>query len=227
VKTELLIERLTQNSGPIRPLAAPWLRALTWVAVCVPYVTFIAFAFGFRSDLAAKTFEIRFGVEQAAALATGFTAAVSAFALVVPGRSKMYFFLPLFPLAIWLGSIGVGCFVDLSHAQPHDIRFHADWFCLPGITLVGFLPGALIISMLWRGAPLFPHKSTALAGLAAAGIGDFGFRLFHPEDSGLIVLAWQMGTVFALAGIVSLGGQYLLNWRRTVQSKTLKSVQSP
>lgn len=213
MRTDSLIDKLSANADPVQPLPAPWQRATFWIAASLPYVVLVAFAFGFRSDLAAKIFDMRFAAEQLAALATGFTSAAAAFALVVPGTSKRYFLLPVLPLTFWLGSVGVGCFLDLSHSKFHDVTFHADWLCVPGITLVGLLPGILIVSMLWRGAPLFPHKSTALAGLAAAGIGDFGFRLFHPEDAGLVVLAWQMGTVFLLTGIAAWAGKYLLTWR--------------
>ncbi len=213
MRTDSLIDKLSANTTPVQPLPAPWQRATFWIAASLPYVVLVAFAFGFRDDLAAKIFDPRFATEQIAALATGFTSAAAAFALVVPGTSKKYFLLPVLPLTFWLGSVGVGCFLDLSHSKFHSVTFHADWLCVPGITLAGLLPGILIVSMLWRGAPLFPHKSTALAGLAAAGLGDFGFRLFHPEDAGLVVLAWQMGTVFLLTGIAAWAGKYLLTWR--------------
>ena len=224
MKTESLIDRLSGNAVPVRPLPDPWRRAMLWAVASLPYLVLIAFAFGFRTDLSTKIFEPRFVVEQLAALATGFTAAVAAFALVVPGRSKRYFLLPILPLTIWLGSVGFSCFQELSHSDVRSVTFHADWLCLPGIVLSGLLPGVLIVFMLWRGAPLFPYKSAALAGLAAAGLGDFGFRLFHPEDAGFIVLAWHMGTVLILTGLAASSGKYILNWRRVAGTKSLKPM---
>jgi len=70
--------------------------------------------------------------------------------------------------------------------------------------------------MLRRGAPLTPHITSALGGLAAAGLGNFGLRLFHSQDASLMVLVWQVGTVFILTIMLAWAGQYLLNWRSIV-----------
>jgi hypothetical protein len=70
--------------------------------------------------------------------------------------------------------------------------------------------------MLRRGAPLTPRATTALGGLAAAGLGDFGLRLFHPQDASLMVLVWQVGTVFTLTAMAAWAGHYLLNWRSMI-----------
>jgi hypothetical protein len=67
--------------------------------------------------------------------------------------------------------------------------------------------------MLRRGAPLTPKITTALGGLAAAGLGNFGLRLFHPQDSSLMVLVWQMGSVLLLTLLCGMAGRLLLRWR--------------
>src|SRR5258705_12549819 len=51
---------------------------------------------------------VRLAVEQTAILATALTAAISAFAILIPGQTENYF-LPLIPLAVWLASLGQGC----------------------------------------------------------------------------------------------------------------------
>lgn len=62
-----------------------------------------------------------------------------------------------------------------------------------------------------RGVPLMPCTTVALAGLAAAGIGNFGLRLFHPQDASLMVLVWQFGSVVVLAMLAGCAGRYILN----------------
>jgi hypothetical protein len=52
--------------------------------------------------------------------------------------------------------------------------------------------------------------------LAAAGLGSFGLRLFHVEDAGLMILVWQVGTVFLLTAMAAGAGRYLLNWRSII-----------
>jgi hypothetical protein len=38
-------------------------------------------------------------------------------------------------------------------------------------------------------------------------------RLFHPQDASLMVLVWQVGTVFVLTTVAGSTGRLLLDWR--------------
>jgi hypothetical protein len=211
--TNALIERLAAGSKPFRPLSNPWKRTAIWFAISIPYVFLVVLLMSPRGDILEKLSEGRFLIEQFAAIATAVTAAIAAFASIVPGYSRKYLMLPVLPLLAWLGTLGVGCLLDFSHHGIYGTTFHADWFCIPGIVIVGVVPGLAIVLMLKRGAPLTPAMSTALAGLAAAGLGDFGLRLFHPEDAGLVVLVWQFGTVFGLSLLAGWAGRHILSWR--------------
>ena len=57
-----------------------------------------------------------------------------------------------------------------------------------------------------------PCTTVALGGLAAAGLGNFGLRLFHPQDASLMVLFWQFGSVAALTALGALSGRRFLRW---------------
>jgi hypothetical protein len=198
---------------PVRPLARPWIRTADWLLVAIPYV-----ALSPRADLISKASEWRYVIEQLAALATGITAATAAFATVIPGYDRKFLFFPALPLAVWLGSLGEGCVEDWIHFGPDGLSLLPDWFCFPAIVLVGAVPAIAIAVMLRRGAPLSPHTTTALGGLAAAGLGNFGLRLFHSQDASLMVLVWQVGTVFILTAMAAWAGHYLLNWRSIIGS---------
>lgn len=217
--TNSLIQQLATTSKPTRPLSNPWARMAVWLAISVPYILLVVLVMSPRGDILEKLGDSRFLIEQVAALATGISAAVAAFASTIPGYNKRYLLLPVFPFAVWLGTLGVGCLLDFSHHGLNGTTFHADWFCIPGIVIVGAIPGLAIALMLKRGAPLTPALSTALAGLAAAGIGDFGLRLFHPEDTGLVVLVWQFGTVFIISLLAGWSGQYFLSWRSRIAAE--------
>jgi hypothetical protein len=171
-----------------------------------------------RADLISKASEWRYVIEQLAALATGITAATAAFATVIPGYDRKFLFFPALPLAVWLGSLGEGCVEDWIHFGPDGLSLLPDWFCFPAIVLVGAVPAIAMAVMLRRGAPLSPHTTTALGGLAAAGLGNFGLRLFHSQDASLMVLVWQVGTVFILTAMAAWAGHYLLNWRSIIGS---------
>jgi hypothetical protein len=216
IDTEKLIERLAAAVEPVRPLARPWIRTAAWLLVAIPYVALVVFVVSPRADLVLKASEWRYAIEQLAALATGITAATAAFATVVPGYDRKFLFLPALPLAIWLGSLGDGCVEDWIHLGPDGLSLQPDWFCFPAIVLVGAVPAIAMAVMLRRGAPLSPHTTTALGGLAAAGLGNFGLRLFHSQDASLMVLVWQVGTVFVLTAMAAWAGHYLLNWRSII-----------
>jgi hypothetical protein len=214
--TEKLIERLAEAVEPVRPLSRPWARTAAWLLAAIPYVALVVLAVSPRADLLAKASEWRYLVEQLAALATGIAAAAAAFATTIPGYDRRILFLPALPLAIWLGSLGEGCVQDWIQFGPDGLSLRPDWFCFPAIVLVGAVPAIAMAIMLRRGAPLTPHITTALGGLAAAGLGNFGLRLFHSQDASLMVLVWQVGTVFILTAFAAWAGQYLLNWRSIV-----------
>jgi hypothetical protein len=216
IDTEKLIERLAATVEPVRPLARPWIRTAAWLLVAIPYVALVVFVVSPRADLVSKASDWRYVIEQFAALATGITAATAAFATVIPGYDRKFLFLPALPLAIWLGSLGDGCVEDWIHLGSDGVSLRPDWFCFPAIVLVGAVPAIAMAVMLRRGAPLSPHTTTALGGLAAAGLGNFGLRLFHSQDASLMVLVWQVGTVLVLAAMAAWAGQYLLNWRSII-----------
>ena len=216
--TRKLIEHLAEVVEPVRPLPRPWVRTAAWLLVAIPYVALVVFVVSPRGDLTSKALEWRYVIEQLAALATGMTAATAAFATVVPGYDRKFLFLPVLPVAIWLGSLGQGCVQDWIHFGPDGLSLQPDWFCFPAIVLVGAVPAIAMAVMLRRGAPLTPHITTALGGLAAAGLGNFGLRLFHSQDASLMVLVWQVGTVFILTATAAWAGRYLLDWRSIVGS---------
>jgi len=210
-ETQKVMGRLIDNLTPVKRLPSPSLRAAAWLALGIPYVALVVLVMSPRSNLAAKLADAHFMIEQIAALITGLAAAVAAFATIIPGYDRRIAWLPFAPLAVWLASLGEGCLQIL--AADGFRNFASDWFCLPAIILVGTVPAIAMAVMLRRGAPLTPKITTALGGLAAAGLGNFGLRLFHPQDSSLMVLVWQMGSVLLLTLLCGMAGRLLLRWR--------------
>src|SRR5262245_23800947 len=218
METDRLIEQLSDGVAPVRRLRNPWIRTAGWFALAVPYIAVVVLAMSPRDDLPAKLSDWRFLVEEIAALATGLTAAVAALAATVPGQSRRFLWLPALPLAVWLGSLGLGCLQSWVQSGPDGLTLRPDWGCFPAIVLVGLVPAIAMAIMLRRGAPLMPTITVALGGLAAAGLGDFGVRLFHASDASLMVLVWQLGTVAVLTAMAGCVGRYVLHWRGVVGS---------
>ena len=214
--TDRLIEQLAGKADRVRRLAVPWVRTAVWFAIAAPYVALIVVMMAPRGDLSVKLSDFRFLLEQAAALSTGIAAAAAAFASIIPGYDRRIALLPLAPLSVWLASLGEGCVQAWMRDGAGGLSFTSDFVCIPAIALVGTLPALAMAVMLRKGAPLRPHVSAALGGLAAAGLGNFGLRLFHHQDASLMVLVWQMGTVFMLTMLIGSAGRLLLDWRPLV-----------
>lgn len=211
--TEQLIRQLAESASPLRPLAQPYIRAAAWLALSISYIAVVLLVMAPRHDLSSKLFESLFIVEQFAALATGITAAVAAFATVVPGPNRRWTMLPLLPLAVWLGSLGPDCVHELMQFGLQGLPLQHNLWCFPFIVLLGSMPAIAMAVMLRRGAPLTPHLTAALGGLAAAGLGNVGVRLIHPEDVTVMLLVWHVGGVMALSALAGSTGHYFLNWR--------------
>ena len=210
--TDSLVAHLAQ-AARVAPLAPPAVRLAGWLAVSLPYVAIVVWAMSPRADLDIKLAEPWFLIEQLAALGTGLTAGLAAFASVVPGFDRRWLLLPLVPLAVWLGTLTLGCLRSVIEFGPHGLALHADWACFPAIVMIGLVPAIALAVMLRRGAPLHPHLTTGLGGLAAAGLGDAGLRLFHAQDASVMVLVWQIGSVFILTALAAWAGRLLLDWR--------------
>lgn len=216
VQTDELIQKLAAGARPVRPLPSPWARVALWLSIAIPYVALVVIVISPRADLLTKLTDARYLIEQSAALLTGIAAAIAAFVSTIPGYDRKMLLLPLPPLAVWLGSLGEGCLKAIWQLGLMGLSLQPDWFCLPAIMLVGAMPAVAMMIMLRRGAPLSPYLSAGFGALAAAGLGNFGLRLFHPQDASLMVLAWQFGSVFILTVLGGCGGRVLLNWRSLV-----------
>ncbi|SMF84026.1 hypothetical protein SAMN06265365_1663 [Tistlia consotensis] len=211
--TDDVIRKIAGQASPVRPLPSPWLRAMLWLVVALCYAGVMVLMMSPRPDLTEVLARPEFQIEQLAALATAFTAAVAALSGTIPGRGRWMLLLPLAPLALWLGSVAWSSAPDWTGSGLQDVMLRPDWMCFPAIVAVGALPACLLVSMLRRGAPLTPCTTVGLGVLAAAAIGDVGLRFFHVQDVRLMILAWQLGSVAVLVALASCMGRYLFKWR--------------
>jgi len=213
MRTDDLIERLARDARPVRPLPAPHRRAAAWLLVALPFMVAVVLVISPRPDLMDQLAAPRYLMEQFAALATAVAAAVAAFAAVVPGIDRRLIWLPALPGAAWVASLGLGCVRDWLALGSEGLRVTPDPECLLYIAMIGSVPAVALVAMLRRGAPVAPRLALFMAALAAAAVGNFGLRLFHTQDAGLMVLIWQFGSVALLAVLGGLAGGRLLNWR--------------
>jgi hypothetical protein len=219
VNTDDLIRQLADGARPVRRLRSPWLRAGLWLLVSVPYAAAVVWLHPMPAELWRGMAESRFLIEQAAAAVTAVAAAAAAFASTVPGFNRRLLLLPVAPLTVWLGTVGLGCLADWLRLGSEGLALRPDWDCLRPAILLGIVPLAMIMMMLRRGAPLSPRITVVLAAVAVAALANAALRLFHVGDTAVMILIWHLGVAAVISAIAGLCGRYVLNWRRIAPPK--------
>jgi hypothetical protein len=194
-----------------------------WSAIALAYLALLYLAW--PMPRIAWPADDRFILEQAAALLTGITAAISAFSTVVPGTRRTMLIAPILPCGAWLGTVSERCVHEAavgSHLLPFLLSHCA---CLPVTLLAAVPPAVAIMVMLRRGAPMAPHLTTVLGALAAAGLGNFGIRFVHTSDAGVVVLVWHLLAVFLLSLGLAAIGERIINWRHSFATAGLDSAE--
>ena len=213
METAELIKRLAADTSKVRRLQPPWVRAMLWLAIALPYVAVVVRGKLMMVDASQTLADPRFMIEQAATLATALTAAFAAFCSTVPGFDRKMLLLPLAPLALWIASVGHGCVQDWLQFGADGLAIRPDWQCLPSATIIGIVPAVAMVAMLRRGAPLYPRLTLMLGALAVAAIGNFGMQFFHFRDASIMLLFWHLGNVAVLSVLAGWLGRYALGWR--------------
>jgi hypothetical protein len=218
--TNALIQELANSAAPVQRLPAPWARMLIWLALSVPFLATVIWMM-MPSDInpVATIADRRFLIEEAALLLTALTAALAAFGSVVPGYDRRILLIPLLPLAVWLASLGEGCWRNWVALGANGLTLRPDWDCLPPAILIGIVPAIAMVVMLRRGAPLIPRISIALGALAVAALANLGLRVFHVGDASVMVLFWHLGGAAVLAGLAAVAGRRVLYWRHAAVSR--------
>ncbi|HXX03096.1 MAG TPA: NrsF family protein [Xanthobacteraceae bacterium] len=213
-----LISALAADLRPVRRLAPPMLRALSWLAI----VAVIAAALAVFADLAAMWHRIAATPDMTLAvlgsIATAVTAVLAAFELSLPDRSRAWALLPLPALALWLFASGLGCLrsyvlPDTHVAAPSETRD-----CLVFIVGLSVPLSAALIVMLRRAYTLTPALTATMAGLAAAAAAATLLNFFHPYDAAATDLA-----VHALAVSLVVAGSWLAG-SRALQNSFVQGV---
>lgn len=217
MQTSELIRHLATGAAPVHRLLPPSLRTAMWLGISLPYVCAVVVMKSAAIDFLGKI-DARFALEQAAILATSLTAAIAAFASVIPGHHRKIYLLPLLPLAVWLGSLGQGCAHDWLRFGADGLQVRPDWECVPAAIFIGIIPAIAMVVMLRRGAPLAPRVSVTLGALAVAALGNFGLRIFHIGDVSVMVLVWHFGALALISVLAGRIGRHVLNWRFVIAS---------
>ena len=212
ITTPDLISALTANLAPVRRLRPPVTRAACWLLLATLLLGLLAVSQGIRPDLPQRLREPTFILGISGALLTGVLAAVTAFMLSLPDRSRFYLLLPAPALILWLSTIGYQCLTNWVTLEAKGIRLGETARCFATLVLTSLPLSLAMLVMLRYAAPLRPMAVTLTGSLAVAAITAMALSLLHDLDATLMILMWNLGTAALFVGMGGALGGKMLSW---------------
>ncbi len=214
MKTERLVERLAAELTPVHRIARPVMRLAWWLLMSIPAACLLVWAFGLRPDLAERLADRAFLEEEGAALLTALVGVYAALCAGLPDQPGWKVWLPIAPMALWLGVLGQQCLDVFLRLGPEGLRITSDAMCLPAIALGGLIPAIAIVVMLRRSGKFRTTHACLCGALGAAALGAAALRLYHMEDAAIMVIVWQLGSVAVFSLMAGTIGRMLVDHRR-------------
>lgn len=212
VTTPELIDRLSASAPPVRRLRSPLLRAAFWLLLAGLVLLGLGAVHGARPDLALRLRDPSFMVALAGSLLTGILAAIAAFYLSLPDRSRLWLLLPAPALALWVATIGYGCLSDWVSIAPGGLRLGSTLECFTTLVITSLPLSVALSVMLRHTARLYPTMVGMMGGLAAAGIAATALSFFHEIDATVMVLVWNLGVAALVVGLGGVFGRRIFGW---------------
>jgi hypothetical protein len=210
--TPQLINVLVERAAPVRRLRPPLVRAGLWLGFAGVVLAVFAVCHGVRTHIGPSLAHPAFALTIAAALATGMLAAVAAFVVSIPDRSRLVLLLPAPALAVWIGTIGYGCIADWVSVGPDGLQFGETLECFATMALTS-IPLAIALAVMLQYAALLRTGAVAMmGGLAIAAITSAVHGLLHGVDASVMILIWNLGTAVLITAIAGLLGGGLFAW---------------
>ena len=219
ITTPDLIGALAANLAPVRRLRPPVTRALSWLLLAALLLAVLAVSQGIRPDLAQRLHGPSFILGVAGASLTGILAAVAAFMLSLPDRSRFYLVLPAPALVLWLSTIGYQCLTNWVSLEPNGIRLGETARCFATLVLTSLPLSLAMVVMLRYAAPLRPMSVTLTGSLAVAAITATALSLFHDLDATVMILTWNLGTAALFVGIGGALGGKMFSWAAPISMR--------
>lgn len=212
IATPDLIESLSKNLKPVRRLRPPVTRAVCWLLLAAVVVGLVAVSQGIRPDLATRIHDPSFAAGMIGAILTGVFAAVAAFLVSLPDRSRLWLLLPAPAVVLWLANVGYQCLTQWVSMGPDGVGLGETSRCLATLVLTGLPLSLAMVIMLRYAAPLRPTAVTFMGSLSVAAITATALSLFHSGDATLMIIMFNIGTAVLFVGLGGLFGRRMMQW---------------
>jgi hypothetical protein len=204
MNTNELIERLSRDLAPVKPLWRPGKRAVAWLSAAAVYVAVLTVLLA-KAGTPLELAEPRVWIPHLAAIAACLLASWAAFASVIPGHSRGPAVWAAAGGLVWIASVVVASrwHSDVAEivAARHEVA------CVVVIVLGGAPLLVAMAAMLRRGAPFAPGTTAAFAALAVGAITNIGACLWRPHAVDGVTLVWHGGAILVLVLACVLGAR--------------------
>jgi hypothetical protein len=205
-----LIGALAADLKPVRRLQPPLLRALIWLALVALVAAVLALFANLPAMWQRLTSVPDMWLAVIGSIATAATAALAAFELSLPDRSRAWALLPLPAAILWVGASGLGCLRAYVLPGTHVADMGETRDCLVFIISLSVPLAAVLIVMLRRACSLTPALTATMAGLACAAAAATLLNFFHPYDAAATDLLVHLAAVGIVVIAVRAFGQRAL-----------------
>ena len=208
--TDTLIAQLSERLEPVHPLRKPWLRAALWTAFATVIIALLGIFFGARADIAHALHEAKFVMPLVGSWLTGLTAAIAAFEVSLPDRSRHWLWLPLPPVLLWSSGFAYGCLANWVEIPEDAPIASGSIACIGTILLVSAALLIVLLPMLRRAKTLRPGLTAWLGCLAVSGFADTAHLLVDTEQASLLALTINLVPALVLVPLAGLLGRRIV-----------------
>jgi hypothetical protein len=206
-----LIDELAANVLPVRPLHGPVTRAACWLLLAALILALLVSGRGVRPDIAQSFQDPTFVLQTTGMVLTGVFAAVAAFMLSLPDRSRLWSLLPAPTLFLWVSTIGYQCLFDWVSFGPDGVGLGETTRCFATLVLTSLPLTLAMLIMLRYAAPLRPTLTTLIGSLAIAAFTAVALSLLQNLDATVMILMWNLGTAVMIVGLAGAFGRAMLS----------------
>jgi hypothetical protein len=205
--TRDLIDSLARDAGPVRRLRSPLRRGFQFLAATIGIVLAATLVTNAWPGMMSRLQDSRFAIEMIATALTGLAAILAAFCISIPGWSRFWMFLPVPPLAVWLGASGYGCYRNwFAYGADGSLALGRSAACLTFI-MIASIPTAVALFFALRAArPLNSIPVMAMGSLGVAGLAAATLQFFHPFDVTVTDLGLHAAAVVLVVVLATLFG---------------------
>ncbi len=215
MKTDDLIQKLSTDLTPIKPMASPFRLTIVFALMGLSLIGLSFFMMSSRIDLKEQLSRPTFFFE----LILSFLLALSALTLSTflsrPGHQAIVGKLQKVTIGFLIVALIYDGFrvAQLSQSQIHIGLNFSGFECFLSVLGYSVMLGAAMLSWLRQGATVNPKLSGLVIGTACVALGNVSITFFCGIDNGMHILLWHFALPLVAAlisGVVA--SRFLLKW---------------